>query len=257
MQKQSQTFSMKRFGKYALTRIEMDYQQILSTAGTGSVFLFMILFVMMYTYPGHWSPLQWDFYILIASFLGGIIYIHKAFPMLRQKEEMLVFYLTPVSTLEKYIYECIEKIGLFILLFPLLLYVVGNLAAELVLNVRSYFGHVSEIAPLSLNYSSQLFSPGASMQIMSALFLLFSLIFVGTVLFRKYAGIKIAALIGLYMFLSFKYSQYFAVENSWYALYIKTLELNTRRLVFSATMVIVALIVLLYGYFRVKEKEVQ
>lgn len=257
MEKRNQTFSLKRFGKYAVTRLEMDYKSLLITAATVSALLILILFIIINLNHGNWYSSHWDPFILIASFLGGVFYIRKAFPMLRKKEEMLMFFLTPASTLEKYIYEFIEKIGLFILLFPLLLYGVGNLAAEFIINVRSYFGHLSEIAPLPLNYSSQLFSPGASMQIMSALFLLFSLVFVGTVLFRKYAGIKIALVLGLYMLLSFKYSQYFAVENSLYSVYIQTLELNTRRLVFSATMVMVALIILLYGYFRVKEKEVQ
>lgn len=257
MQNRNQTFSMKRFGKYALTRLKMDYKNLLSMAVKAFALLFLILFIMININQGNWYSLHWDPTIVISSFLAGVFYLQKAFPMLRKKEKMLGFYLTPASILEKYIYELLEKMGLFLLLFPVLFLATANLAIESILSVRSYLGLFSKIDSLSINYTSQLFSPGVIKQIMSAMFLLFSLVFVATTIFRKYAVIKIAALLVFYILLSVTYANFLAAENTWFFVYIQNMELNTRRLVFSATMLIVALIALLYGYFRIKEKEVQ
>ncbi|PWE00436.1 hypothetical protein [Marinilabilia rubra] len=257
MQNRNQTISIKRFGKYAISRLEMNYKNLLITAATASLIAFFVLSVLIIYNQGNWHGGHWEIFLVVSFLIGGVQYIGQAFPMLRKKEKMLLFYLAPASTFEKFIYELFERMGLLILFFPVLLFGTGMLTIEVTNLIRNYLGLHSELEPLSINYSFEIFSPGALSQIMSGIILILSLIFAGTCMFRKYPGIKIAFILGAYIVLSSVYAEYIAAEHSWYSVYIQNMELNTRRLVYSATMLIVALIALLYGYFRIKEKEVK
>jgi hypothetical protein len=248
---------MKRFGKYASSKLEMNYKNILISAAMASAIISLFLFIMINVGDGKWSSHNWVLFTPMSCFFGGVLYIGKSFPMLRQKEEMLIFHLTPASTFEKFIYEFLERMGLFIVLFPLLFVGIANLATEIITAIRNYYGLFSDIAPISTHSLSEIIAQPVLIQIMTAGFLIFSLAFACTATFRKRPIGKIIGIIGIYRILVFAYGHYLVPENTWYSVYIQSLPLNTRRLVFSATMFIVALIALVYAYFRVKEKEVK
>ncbi len=119
------TFDIRRFGMYIRYHAIQNYKMILISIFGFSAATFMLLFFVQIA--NDLRPLDHDTIrgtFLFIFFVTGIIYCGTAFPGLRSKEKAIGWLLLPVSTFEKYIFEFINRILLFLVLMPLLFWMV-------------------------------------------------------------------------------------------------------------------------------------
>jgi len=65
-------------------------------------------------------------------FVLGIIYASLSFPAFRSKEKSMAYLMLPASASEKFLFEFVNRIILFIFLMPLLFWVIANLEGSVV-----------------------------------------------------------------------------------------------------------------------------
>ena len=91
----------------------------------GTLFIFLMLFQNFKS--GFWNdkyylPVFWLFFLP-----AGILYSGLSFPSFRSKEKSMAYLLLPSSLTEKFAYEIITRIILFITLTPVLFWIIANL----------------------------------------------------------------------------------------------------------------------------------
>lgn len=151
MNKIQSNFSLKRLALLVKREAIMKRSFLLvATAGVLITITAVTILVLMNgrTYL-HWDDdSQYRFFAIMFS-IFGIIFSGTAFPAFRNSKKTMDFLLVPNSTTEKYLYEVIFRIVLYILIFPVLFWIGVNLAGAI-------FNSVSEIH-YDLNYN--LFTP--------------------------------------------------------------------------------------------------
>jgi hypothetical protein len=98
------------------------------TGFAGILFILLLLFQSM-------NHFKWDIYNYLDTFFFlffvlGLIYISLSFPAFRSKEKSISYLLLPTSTWEKYVFEILTRIILFIVFIPLIFWVIANLEAH-------------------------------------------------------------------------------------------------------------------------------
>ena len=131
--KTSDVFKVNRFVNLFKQNLIHNYQVIVVSliALCGGLFL---LFLLIQFGTG-FRP--WEFRHFISSFIFlflsiGIIYIGTAFPRLRTSVKRYTYLLTPASHFEKYLFEIISRLILFIVALPLIYMVVYTLEGILI-----------------------------------------------------------------------------------------------------------------------------
>ena len=66
-------------------------------------------------------------FLIAFSTVFGILYAGYAFPAFRSKESTIHYLMLPASVLEKFVFEFVSRIGIIILLLPLLYWVAFNI----------------------------------------------------------------------------------------------------------------------------------
>jgi hypothetical protein len=118
------------------------------SAVAGSFFIALILFQLASQFR-NWSErdcqitFEWFFFML------GIVYCSFAFPAFRTKEKTMAYLMLPVSISEKFTFEILTRIIVFILFMPLMFWLVANLEGFIVhhfvpdlINYKLSFGTV-------------------------------------------------------------------------------------------------------------------
>ncbi len=153
-----------------------------------------------------------------AFFVGfvtvfGILYAGHSFPAFRSKESTITYLMMPASTLEKFLFELVSRIGIVVLVLPLLYWVIFNLQGYL-------FGIFTEAVfePIGIQYLVRLGPlPAEGMfQIYSViaggvLFVL-SLAFTGSAMFDKQPLVKSLFAVAMIVMFFVGYS-YIIVEH--------------------------------------------
>jgi len=108
----------------------------ISLAGfAGTLFMLLVFF----QYKSHFSNWGNSGYMLIFTFLFfvlGMIYSSLSFPAFRSKEKSMTFLMLPASATEKFVFELLSRIVVFIFIMPVAFWVVANLEGAL---VHSFF----------------------------------------------------------------------------------------------------------------------
>lgn len=116
---------IRRFGMYTRYHVIQNYKMILVSIFGFSAATFIILFFVQMA--NDLRPLDHDTIrgtFLFIFFVTGIIYCGTAFPGLRSKEKAIGWLLLPASSFEKYVFEFINRILVFLVLMPLLFWMV-------------------------------------------------------------------------------------------------------------------------------------
>jgi len=122
----------------------------------------------------------------------GIIYTGTSFPGLRTREKSFSFLLNPVSAFEKYVFEFLSRIVLFIIVMPIifwLVYLTEGFFAELIIPdydfvpVSFLWNGFSEIEPAE-------YYGWVVMLVTSLTLLIFNIPFTGATIFTKYPLLK-------------------------------------------------------------------
>ncbi len=98
---------------------------------TGILFISMLFFQTVSDFRS-WPP---EGYMVLFTFLFiilGSIYSSSSFPAFRSKEKSLTYLMLPATASEKFVFEFLSRIVLFILVMPLLYFIVVSLETALV-----------------------------------------------------------------------------------------------------------------------------
>jgi hypothetical protein len=121
-------FSAGRFLMLCKQNIVM-YKKTMIMAITGFAGILFIL-LLLFQSKNHfrdWSIGSCLNMFFFLFFVLGLIYTSLSFPAFRSKEKSISYLLLPASTLEKYVFEIVSRIILFMVIMPLLFWLIANL----------------------------------------------------------------------------------------------------------------------------------
>ncbi len=267
--KTNQIFNFARFGKYAKSTFSTTYKQTMLVWATIMASSFIMCLIAMAPNNSQWNHGGWVPLFISVYFVAGIIYAGVSFPQFRSKEKTLMALMVPVTPFERLLYEFIDKVVSFILIYPILFWVISSLAVF----VRNSFGMGNNrwvevngirIFPFETISYQQPFvnaEDGLIPMFFALSIFLFAIAFAGTATFRKYPLIKTIVFVGAVIGISAGYFalilEKFQLKNPWIANLEHTMTAQQGFLTGAILLSIMSLITLAYAYFKLKEKEVQ
>lgn len=252
----NQIFNFSRFFHYARYQTSMNRRSMLLTVGGASVALFLFLLFFMRT-TLRWDQHHWPPLFMISAIIGGLLFIGNSFGYLRKKESTLNTLMLPASVYEKYIYEYMGKVVLYTVLYPILFYIVSIPVVALAEFIRP------ERIYASFSFDP-IFSPKNKTPYMVTAWVYFfasSLIFAGATAFKKYPLVKSLVFVGAIFLIGFSYVylsfQKLHLNNGMQYLAETFIgESDTALIWLYWILGISAITSLVYGFFKLKEKEV-
>lgn len=195
---------------------------------------------------------------LFAFFAGCFLWCGQAFPAFRSKEKSMDYLMTPVSTFEKFTFEFINRILLYIICFPIVYWIFTNIVTGI---FHIYY-------PDYQNYKfgfEVLFSKLSGREIIlivSMALLAFTIPFTGASYFKKMPLLKtiliVFLLIGIYVGITFLMIKGLHIEDynpaNGRILFMKNEE--DAKLGGILAAILANVLLLSISYFKLKEKEV-
>lgn len=272
--KTNQIFNFIRFGRYAKSTLILTYRQTLMIWGTiaTSIFLLSLSFMVL---AREWNNNQWIPTFFIVLFGGGIIYAGMSFPSFRKKEKAIVSLMVPVTALERFLYEFLEKIVAFLILLPLFFQIFSSLTVfvrnsaepgkvtrveytinNTVVNFQSF-----PYDYISWGNAINSFNDGQLITILSLALFVFTLAFSGAATFRKYPLVKMIVFCGAfiatvagYFYITFEKLH---LNHPWLEKVLNQIARPNQIVIWAYLLTFLSLVILAYSYFKIKEKEVQ
>ena len=256
------SFSFQRFTMLCKQSFIINKKLIGISLGSFSGMLFLIL--MGNQSGAHFD--QWENHDYLGTFVFlffvlGIIYTSLSFPAFRSKERSMAYLMLPASASEKFLFEFVNRIIVFILLMPLLFWVIANIEGSVV----HYF--VPELKNYTFSFGQAFseiskqpeFNFWAKFAILQGVLFVFITSFTGASYFSKSPLLKtmfafslIIAGYGLYVYLLIKGFdlQGIRVENNFF---IKDKDEAIVYMAIGATAINLCLLAI--AWFKLKEKE--
>jgi len=270
----NQIFNFSRFGRYAKSTLILTYKQTLMIWGTiaTSIFLLSLSFMI---FAREWNNNQWIPAFFIVLFGGGIIYAGMSFPSFRKKEKTIVSLMVPVTALERFLYELLEKIVAFLILLPLFFQIFSSFAVfvrnaaepgkvtrvEYTINNTVVNYQFFPFEYISWGSAINSFEIGLPFIIILFAFFVYTLAFAGATTFRKYPLIKTVVFAGALLAILVGYTLLLQKKLHLLHPWIEPLGDTWSKESFIAfaafILILVSLVALAYSYFKIKEKEVQ
>jgi hypothetical protein len=255
--KTNQTFSAKRFGKYALCnlRLELRFMGIYSAVAFTAIVLFLLV-----SSPRNWGNNDWGKFWMTSTILSAVIVASSAFAFLRSREKSIGFLMLPVSVTEKFFYEILLKFIFWNVLFQLIFVISSKLGIEGVKAIHQFRQIPFNLKPFSYTAIAERIMPNKDMQVFLSLgFFVSSIAFAGTVTFRRYPLLKTIASCGALTFLVAAYINFITrklkIRHPFIVDYFEQFSQKTVFQALSIAISISAIVLLLYTFFKLKEKE--
>jgi hypothetical protein len=256
----NQIFSLRRFKGLLIQSFYLNRKtSIVTTCGyIGSMFLVLLFIHSINRNYHHWNNSDYFNTFLFFFVPGGVLYSSLAFSGFRSKDRRYSYLMLPVTVLEKFIYEFVGRIILFIVITPIAFWIVANIEGAIIHFFDAKFLNYKYSLVLGLEKVgffkmtnkelSMLFSGGL---------LLFTIPFLGATYFGKNPTLKLLLSVGVIIIFYVIYI----------ALLFKIFDLNNHQpphifrtgyvvqnffIVFFSLINVAALLI---GYFNVKEKE--
>jgi hypothetical protein len=271
------TFSLRRFMLFCRQSLIINKKMIgISLVGfVGTLFIALLFFQSVDHFQG-WI-LENYIILFFFSFFGlGLIYTSLSFPAFRAKEKSMHYLMLPISSSEKFAFELITRIILFLILMPLLYWMVANIEGAIVHSyVREFVNYKFSFAEAYSQMTTTFSNVNGKMQpsqmatVIQYLFIqgglfVFIFSFAGASHFSKSPLLKtlftFSLIIGGYfllIYLLFKgldLREYNPVDNR--VLTIKIRDENEFAKFAAFALTIINLTFLTIAWFRLKEKEV-
>src|SRR5665647_329749 len=226
--------------------------------------LFIVLIIMQSAANfNNWSNQDSMATLIFIFFQMGILYAGYSFPVFRTKEKSMTYLMLPVNASEKFVFELLSRIVLFVVLMPFIYWVVANLEGVVVNYFKpelvNYKFSFSEGWSMLMNHEK--FDAIAKYSMFQGMLLVFLVVFAGASTFSKSPLLKtlftlsvIFAAFGLYSFLLVKG---FDIEN-YHPAHNRVLFVNNERdglTVLAIGVTLINLCLLAIAWFRLKEKE--
>lgn len=126
-------FSIQRFVLLCKQALIIN-KKMIGIALIGFTSTLFILLMLYHSVPNNRINWNIESYMLIFFFLFfvlGIIYTSLSFPAFRSKEKSMAYLMQPASSSEKFVFELVMRLVVFILVMPLLFWAVTNLEGTL------------------------------------------------------------------------------------------------------------------------------
>jgi hypothetical protein len=196
-------FSIKRFSLLFRQHLIHNAQFLLLSTGAYVGVIFIVLSVLQMSEnlrPHRLNHFQDLLIVFVTGF--GILYVGHAFPAFRSKESTISYLMVPASDLEKFVFEFVSRIGIALVMLPLLYW--------LTFNIQGYFFEIFSdgiFESIGIQHLVKLdVSPDVSISvaysmIAGGILLVLSLAFTGAAMFTKQPLVKsLFALAMLVMF---------------------------------------------------------
>lgn len=257
-------FSSQRFMMLFKQSARVNKKLIwISLTGVAGTMFIALMLLQRATGYDRWSNNSYFATFSFFFFALGLIYASMSFPAFRTKEKSMTYLMLPVSTSERYLYEFLTRIVAFVLLMPLLFWVVANLEGAVVhyfderlVNFRFSFSRFFEET-----ISKEELNGWNIIAVIQAGLFVFIAAFTGASHFSKSPLIKtlftFSLVVGGYILFAYLISKGLNIENhhsSDSVLFIKADSDGAPF--FSVAAAIVNLSLLSIAWFRLKEKEV-
>jgi len=255
-------FSFQRFILLIKLSLRVNKKLILiSLAGvTGILFIGLILLQAMVNFE-HWGQDEYMTTFFFFYLILGLIYSSQSFPSFRSKTKSLSFLLLPASNSEKYIFELLTRIAAFVVIMPLLYWIIANFEGTIVHHIAPQlanyrFSFVESISRFTTGNNHPFWETFGTVQ---AILFIFTAAFVGASHFSKSPLIKtlftfstIATGYFLYSFLLFK-----GLNLREYHLTVPFIFFTKNRILMFLALggMLINLTLLAVAWFRLKEKE--
>jgi hypothetical protein len=257
-------FSSKRFGLLFRQHIFQNSQFLLlsTVAYVGVIFIVLCIAQVGSDLGPHGLDTFQTFLIVFVS-VFGLLYVGHAFPAFRSKESTITYLMLPASALEKFVFEFISRIGIVILILPVLYWLTFNFQGVL-------FGMFTEAAfePIGIEYLVRLGQgPVEGMAqiytvITAAVLFALSLAFTGSAMFDKQPLVKslfaVAVIVMFFLGYSYIVVEHFGVgefQPPDQMVLIPTTEYSVFRFLAIALFAGTA-VMLFVAYRKLKEREV-
>lgn len=255
-------FSLQRFVLLCKQSLIINKKLIgITLAGFVGTLVFILVFFQSMGDFKRWESQSASVMFIFLFFSWGIIYASRSFPAFRSKEKSMTFLMLPATASEKFVFEFLTRIVLYLLLMPLLFWVVVNLEGTVVhqfvpefTNYKFSFG-VSELTreiPVEIRGRIQYL-------IVQGVLFVFIALFAGASYFSKSPLLKtlfaFSVIMAGYAFLSYLLFKGLNIRNFNPGRNIFFMDKNN-AFTFSATfMTLINLSLLAIAWFRLKEKE--
>ena len=104
----------------------------ISLAGCTGILFLLLLFAQYKSHFIHWGNNSYMIVFTLLFFTTGIIYASFSFPSFRTKEKSMTYLMLPASSTEKFVFELLSRIVVFIFLMPVFFWLVANLEGMIV-----------------------------------------------------------------------------------------------------------------------------
>jgi hypothetical protein len=118
-------------------------------AGVAGALVLSLIFLQFMSHFQYWSEVSFLRTFLFLYFFLGICYIGLSFNAFRSKDKSIAYLMLPVSNLEKYLYEFLTRIVAYVILMPLIYWIVANLEGVVIhhyvpefVNYKFSFSHL-------------------------------------------------------------------------------------------------------------------
>lgn len=108
---------------------------------SGSLFIALVLFQSVSNNINNWNIDSYTILFFVIFFSLGIIYTSLSFPAFRSKEKSMAYLMQPSGSSEKFVFELVTRLVVFILVMPLLFWAVANLEGALMHYFKPDFEH--------------------------------------------------------------------------------------------------------------------
>jgi hypothetical protein len=194
----------------------------------------------------------------------GVLYTGYAFPAFRAKESTMNYLLLPSSALEKFAFEVISRIGIMLLLLPLLFWVTFNMQGYFFsLFSKIPFDSIGIHALVDIKIPGGVDSPGWFMTMITGLaLLLFVVPFTGAAMFSKQPLIKtlfaVAVIIIFYASVAYVAAEPMGLSkyNPGESMWLIPLNEHAAFRFFAIAVIIANAVMLFVAYRKLKEREV-
>jgi hypothetical protein len=260
-------FHFNRFARYVKSTILQNGLQTTMVWGAIATVIFLVSMTMMSRNTSHWNNQAWIKMFVILYFVAGIIYAGLSFSSFRSKKRTMGWLMLPVSAFEKFVYEFIERIVLFLVGYPIVFYLSTSFAV-LVRNStkigKTIMVNGKQTFPFEYVFYEELITNSPEGQgglILAGSFLIFTLAFAGAASFGKNALIKTIVFVGLIIAIvaGYFYSLFeiLNLRNTWFELHLEKLSKPQGLMVMDWMFILFILTALAFSYFKLKEKEVR
>jgi hypothetical protein len=206
-----------------------------------------------------------NFLSFLVGFVAvfGILYAGHAFPAFRSKESTINYLMVPASALEKFVFEFVSRIGIMILMLPLLYWATFHLQGY----IFSIFTE-GKFQPIGVQYLVKLDVPEAEYRfviytlVIAGVLLTFVLAFTGSAMFNKQPLVKSLFAVAVIVMFFVGYS-YIVLEHVGVGRYnppdtmllMPFDDIKILRLI-SIALIITIVVMLFVAFRKLKEKEV-